>query len=148
MAAASMDIAPEWLDGYLAAIVVAPKIVMPSGWPGGLLEREHEFAGDDELQRFLDLLLLRYNAANDAMADADAPAHRNSSLSCPRGSPIATQCGADARRLRRRRGPLLVRGRGQAIPPWILPHWIEGMTCRPVWCRMAATQGSCFRRGK
>ena len=76
MAAASMDIAPEWLDGYLAAIVVAPKIVMPSGWLGGLLEREHEFAGDDELQRFFDLLLLRYNAANDAMADADVAGGR------------------------------------------------------------------------
>ncbi len=69
MEAASMDIAPEWLDGYLAAIVVAPKIVMPSDWLSGLLERGHEFAGDDELQRFLDLLLMRYNAANDDMAD-------------------------------------------------------------------------------
>ena len=71
MAAASMDITPEWLDGYLAAIVVAPMIVMPSDWLGGLMEREHEFPGDDELQRFLDLLLMRYNAANDAIADAD-----------------------------------------------------------------------------
>jgi yecA family protein len=69
METASMDITPEWLDGYLAAIIVAPKIVMPSGWLSGLLEREHEFAGRDALQRFLDLLLLRYDAANADLAD-------------------------------------------------------------------------------
>ena len=33
------------------------------------MERGHEFAGHGELQRFLDLLIMRYNAANADMAD-------------------------------------------------------------------------------
>ena len=67
--AASVDITPEWLDGYLAAIIVAPKLVTPSDWIDGLLEHGHDFAGHDELQRFLDLVLMRYNVANANMAD-------------------------------------------------------------------------------
>jgi len=67
--AASVDITQEWLDGYLAAIIVAPKLVTPSHWINGLLEHKHDFAGHDELQRFLDLVLMRYNAANADMAD-------------------------------------------------------------------------------
>ena len=69
METASMDITPEWLNGYLAAISIAPKLIAPSGWINGLLERKHGFSGHDELQRFLDLVLLRYNAANADMAD-------------------------------------------------------------------------------
>ena len=69
MESASMDITPEWLNGYLAAISIAPKLIAPSGWINGLLERKHGFSGHDELQRFLDLVLLRYNAANADMAD-------------------------------------------------------------------------------
>jgi yecA family protein len=69
METASMDIMPEWLDGYLAAIIVSPKPVAPSGWISGLLEQKHDFADHDELQRFLDLVLMRYNAANADMAD-------------------------------------------------------------------------------
>ncbi len=69
MKTAGMDIMPEWLDGYLAAIIVTPKLIAPSGWIGGLLEQKHDFADHDELQRFLDLVLMRYNAANADMAD-------------------------------------------------------------------------------
>ncbi len=69
MKTAGMDITPEWLDGYLAAIIVSPKLVAPSRWISGLLGQKHDFADHDELQRFLDLVLMRYNAANADMAD-------------------------------------------------------------------------------
>jgi hypothetical protein len=67
--AASMEITPEWVDGYLAAIIVAPKLAAPSGWLGGLLDQGHNFASHDKLQRFLDIMVIRYNDANSELAD-------------------------------------------------------------------------------
>jgi yecA family protein len=67
--AASMEITPEWVDGYLAAIIVAPKLAAPSGWLGGLLDQRHNFASHDKLQRFLDIVVMRYNDANTELAD-------------------------------------------------------------------------------
>ncbi len=69
---AAMDISPAWLDGYLAAVVVAPRMSPPSAWVGGLLDRAHGFPDYARLQRFLDLVMLRYNTANRDLADAAA----------------------------------------------------------------------------
>jgi len=41
--AASLEITSEWVDGYLATIIVAPKLAAPSGWLGGLLGQRHSF---------------------------------------------------------------------------------------------------------
>lgn len=71
-----MEVTPDWIDGYLAAIIVAPKVLQPSAWVSGLLDQQQSFADHDELQRFLDLVLLRYNAANTDLADAAAAAAR------------------------------------------------------------------------
>jgi yecA family protein len=68
---AGMDISPAWLDGYLAAVVVAPRVSPPTAWIGGLLDRAHGFPDHARLQRFLDFVMLRYNTANTDMADAD-----------------------------------------------------------------------------
>jgi hypothetical protein len=54
-----MEISPAWLDGYLAAVVVAPRMSPPSGWVGGLLDRAQGFPDHARLQRFLDLVMLR-----------------------------------------------------------------------------------------
>lgn len=68
---AGMDISPAWLDGYLAAMVVAPQLPRPSAWLDGLLSREHDFKDEAQLQRFLDLVMLRYIAANEDLADSE-----------------------------------------------------------------------------
>jgi hypothetical protein len=67
--AAAMEITPDWVDGYIAAVVVAPKFAAPSAWVGGLLDRRHGFAHQDALQRFLDIVVMRYNAASTVLAD-------------------------------------------------------------------------------
>lgn len=66
-----MDISPAWLDGYLAAMVVAPQLSRPSAWLDGLLDRKHKFKDEAQLQRFLDLVMLRYNAANEDIANTE-----------------------------------------------------------------------------
>jgi hypothetical protein len=58
-----MDISPAWLDGYFAAIVVAPRMSPSSAWVGRLLNGAHDFPDHARLQRFLDLVMLRYNTA-------------------------------------------------------------------------------------
>lgn len=86
MKKARMDVTPEWIDGYLEAIVVAPKGLMPSDWIGGILEQKHDFPDQMAMQRLLDLVLAHYNAANTDLAESaavhtrmaarDAAAHR------------------------------------------------------------------------
>jgi Uncharacterised protein family (UPF0149) len=52
---------PDWIDGYLMAAAVAPKLVGPGEWVGDLLE---EFGGAMDrakAQRFLDIVTRRYN---------------------------------------------------------------------------------------
>jgi yecA family protein len=72
MQSAGMDITPPWLDGYLTAIVVAPKMIKPTDWIGSLLGQSHNFADHDQLQRFLDLILYRYNEANADTVDPES----------------------------------------------------------------------------
>lgn len=72
MNSASMTITPDWLDGYLAAIVVAPSMISPSEWLGSILEHQHDFSSKQTLQRFLDLVLHRYNLANSGLSEAEA----------------------------------------------------------------------------
>lgn len=76
MKAAGMETTPDWLDGYLAAVVVAPKVIMPNEWIAGALGDSYAFTSEDALQRFLDLLLMRYNAANSETADPAATGAR------------------------------------------------------------------------
>jgi hypothetical protein len=64
-----------WFDGWLVAIAVAPNFVTPTTWLGSLLG-ELSFASHDALQRFLDILVARMNAANHEVADADVVAKR------------------------------------------------------------------------
>ena len=54
---------------------MAPKFLRPAIWLGPVLEKL-SFADQAELQRFLDLLMARINAANDYTSDADAMTER------------------------------------------------------------------------
>lgn len=52
-----------WLDGYLTAICTAPLFVAPSEWLGPLLQLvAPSLKTDKTLERFVELLMLRYNA--------------------------------------------------------------------------------------
>jgi yecA family protein len=60
---------PEWLDGYLMSLAVAPKMVRPGDWIASLVETLPEFPDRAAVQRFLDIVTSRYNAANQDAAD-------------------------------------------------------------------------------
>lgn len=63
------DISADWVGGYLAAIYLAPKMIAPGAWLENLLPHALEALSENKLQRFLDLLILRYNALGDQLAD-------------------------------------------------------------------------------
>jgi hypothetical protein len=60
----------DWIDGYLMAVIIAPKIITPSRWMPPLFDRVLNGMGPLELQRFLDIVMMR---ASGAIAAADAP---------------------------------------------------------------------------
>lgn len=61
---------PAWLDGFLTAMLVAPRPVAPETWAGALLGGL-EFPGEARLQRFLGLLTARLDRLAEAL-DAGA----------------------------------------------------------------------------
>ena len=63
------DISAEWIDGYLVAIRLAPKIIAPGAWLENLLPQALEALSENKLQRFLDLLTVRYNALDSQLSD-------------------------------------------------------------------------------
>jgi yecA family protein len=99
---ASMTVKPHWLEGYLAAIVLAPNMMSPTDWIGGLLDLEHSFKTEKQMQRFLDLILHRYNAANVDLPDTVTMKVRLANLADPEGIDWASgfsesaKCHADA----------------------------------------------------
>ena len=58
------DVSPDWVDGYVMAIVVSPKMVAPGKWIEPLLGVFPDVPDEASLQRYLDIVMLRYNAAN------------------------------------------------------------------------------------
>lgn len=57
------SLTPDWVDGYLMAIVIAPKLITPNRWLPILLEGAMRGLEASNLQRFLDLVMLRANGA-------------------------------------------------------------------------------------
>ena len=62
-------ITPEWMDGYLVAAAVSPVMAEPMQWLNELMDGI-EFSGEPALHRYLELVMLRANAAHDNAADA------------------------------------------------------------------------------
>jgi len=63
------EISVDWVDGYLTAIRLAPKMIAPGAWLENLLPYALEALSENKLQRFLDLLTLRYNTLGDQLCD-------------------------------------------------------------------------------
>ena len=61
------------INGYLTAIVVAPRFVTPTDWLPPLLG-EINFPGGNKLQRVLDIIMLRYGVIQDSIYDGDIAA--------------------------------------------------------------------------
>jgi hypothetical protein len=62
-------ITPEWMDGYLVAAAVSPVVAQPTRWLTELINGV-EFSDEPALHRYLELVMLRANAAHDVAADA------------------------------------------------------------------------------
>jgi hypothetical protein len=56
------ELTPDWVDGFLAAVVVAPKMVRPGDWIEELVGEVPTFRARGRLQRFLDIVMPRYMA--------------------------------------------------------------------------------------
>jgi yecA family protein len=63
---------PDWLDGYLAAVVIAPKMLMPNDWLPAILNAVLPRIDPARFQRFLDLVMMRVQAASYLAADPEA----------------------------------------------------------------------------
>jgi hypothetical protein len=57
-----------WLDGYLVALAISPRVPAPTAWLGPLLGGA-DLKGAGSVQRALDLIMLRANRVNDEAAD-------------------------------------------------------------------------------
>jgi Uncharacterised protein family (UPF0149) len=65
---AGSELSPAWLDGYLMAVLVAPKMVRPGDWVGELMRAGPVLPDIEAAQRYLDLVTARSNAT---VADLD-----------------------------------------------------------------------------
>ncbi|MBS1303413.1 UPF0149 family protein [Loktanella sp. SALINAS62] len=63
-------LSPDLIDGYLTAVIVAPRFVTPTEWLPPLLGGI-EFPGDNKVQRVLDIIMLRYGDIQIVVFDGD-----------------------------------------------------------------------------
>ncbi len=61
----------DWIDGYLMAIVLAPKIIAPNRWVPEILNGAMEALGPITIQRFIDIVMMRVNATVAQACDSD-----------------------------------------------------------------------------
>lgn len=66
----STQLSPDLIDGYLTAIIVAPRFVTPTDWLGPLMDGV-SFPGEGKVQRVLDILMLRYGVIQDDLYEAN-----------------------------------------------------------------------------
>jgi len=57
------DMTGDWIDGYLMSVVIAPKMITPNRWLPHILDSAAAGLDPADLQRFLDILMMRANAA-------------------------------------------------------------------------------------
>ena len=63
------DLAPDWLDGYLTGVVIAPKMLMPNQWLPAILDAVLPRIDPSRFQRFMDLLMMRAQAVSDLASE-------------------------------------------------------------------------------
>lgn len=61
---------PDLIDGYLTAVIVAPRFVTPAEWLPPLFAGI-EFPGENKVQRVLDIIMMRYGVIQDGLFDVD-----------------------------------------------------------------------------
>jgi hypothetical protein len=70
------SVTPDWIDGYLTSIVIAPKLITPNRWLPILLEGAIGRLAASNVQRFLDIVMMRANGAI-ALAEDSAAVERH-----------------------------------------------------------------------
>lgn len=65
-------ISAHWVDGFLTAIIIAPEMILPNQWIAVLLGAAGPRLEQSGLQRFLDLIMMRANAAVENAQDPAA----------------------------------------------------------------------------
>jgi hypothetical protein len=76
---AGSGVDPAWVDGLATAAAVSPEAASPLGWLMGVVQAV-EHRDEAELERFLELLTLRADAAVEAAASPEATAARLAAL--------------------------------------------------------------------
>lgn len=71
-------ITADWIDGFLMAITLAPKMIAPNRWLPEILGSAVAGLTSDSLQRFADLILMRANAS---VEQAESPAEFAAAMS-------------------------------------------------------------------
>ncbi len=69
------ELSPDLIDGYLAAICIAPKMITPDRWITPLLNAALPAPPEPCLQRFIDLLVLRYSETLIKLVDPEGLVH-------------------------------------------------------------------------
>lgn len=63
------DLASDWLDGYLTGVVIAPQMLMPNQWLPAILDAVLPRIDPSRFQRFMDLVMMRAQAASDMASE-------------------------------------------------------------------------------
>lgn len=66
-------LSPDFVDGFLMAVLISPEFQTPSAWLPALLAGAED-QNEDSLQRMLDILMMRYGSLNEMVLMDDAGA--------------------------------------------------------------------------
>jgi hypothetical protein len=73
-AVGASETAPSWLDGYLTAVVIAPKMPAGNVWMGGLLNGMSKPVNQETVEALIYAVMGRYNAIGSGLFEhAEAP---------------------------------------------------------------------------
>lgn len=62
------DLSVDWLDGYMTGIAIAPQMIMPNQWLPPILDPVLQRIDPSQLQRFMDILMMRAQTVSDVAA--------------------------------------------------------------------------------
>jgi hypothetical protein len=65
-------VTPDWIDGFLMSITLAPKLIAPKRWLPEILGSAIGTLPPDKIQRFANLILMRANGCVAQAEDAEA----------------------------------------------------------------------------
>jgi yecA family protein len=74
------DITAEGIDGFLTAVVVAPKLIAPNRWVPIVIQSAVAALSEGTIQRFVELVMIRVNGVIEAAEDEAQLLHKLRSL--------------------------------------------------------------------